>query len=141
MRETKYKVWSKKEKRFILDDSYSGPIGDSVWININELIEQYNALGYELLQYTGLKDKNGKEIYEGDIVKSIWGYYASNPQSNIPKYENRIVHFVQDNNTIVWTLQDCRDFKNKWEGAFNQWKTDEMEVIGNIYESPELLEQ
>ena len=77
------------------------------------------------MQYTGLKDKNGKEIYEGDVVKCE-GITA------IVKYvvEPAIAGFVFDQD-------NC--------GAYREYAVDEQkrtihyEVIGNIYENPELL--
>lgn len=65
----------------------------------------------ELMQFTGLKDKNGKEIYEGDILEMPWG--MSRRAVRIPG--------------MFYSLGE--------EGCWD----DESEVIGNIYENPELL--
>lgn len=92
----------------------------------------------ELMQYTGLKDKNGKEIYEGDIVKLIplnserlkelgrkwyehlkveWGAYSDG------EYVTNVETWMIDINPLSEELLD-----------------ETVEVIGNIYENPELLE-
>ena len=92
----------------------------------------------EIMQYTGLKDKNGKEIYEGDIVKQEDSYYG-----------NQIVRFgvveIMDNEDYG-SNQVCGFYLEKinpnGDGEprhmeYNKYK----EVIGNIYENPELLEE
>ena len=76
-------------------------------------------------QFTGLKDKNGKEIYEGDIVKyKFCGIYITAK--------------------IVFNQNVC-SFQLSYKNINNHWITntiytsDDIEVIGNIYENPELL--
>jgi len=74
--------------------------------------------GVILIQYTGLKDKNGKEIYEGDVIKRSEVNYA---------------HEV-----IFKDAAFCRQrIDDKAIGSL-EWPQD-FEVIGNIYENPELL--
>nr|DAF32489.1 MAG TPA: YopX protein [Caudoviricetes sp.] len=79
----------------------------------------------ELMQSTGLKDKNGEEIFEGDIVFDRWanGY--------TPVFQNGIYMAYNPKNLM----------QNDPSTQFNIIWKDGCEVIGNIYENPELLEQ
>lgn len=141
MREIKFRAWNTEEKILIyflyMHITYDETLVFDTFKESTYLDETFDrTTEFILMQYTGLRDKNDKEIYEGDILKCKWG--QSNQE---PVYQNRIVSFNQDKNTFVWTLQDKRDFENKWEGAFNQWNQDEIEVMGNIYENPKLLKE
>lgn len=90
-----------------------------------------------LMQYTGLKDKNGKEIYEGDIVRTVGCVpigleMETRTHINLVEYWNSYV-------SIGYRLrnQNGKTLMIKSQAMLN---TMETEIIGNIYENPELLE-
>ena len=86
--------------------------------------------GYDLMQYTGLKDKNGVEIYEGDILVRRYApiYLVDEEERN---YIGR----------VYWDVERA-SFGWKDENDYTSFiKPSESEVIGNIYENAELLEK
>jgi len=88
--------------------------------------------GTPLMQYTGLKDKNGKEIYEGDLVKWSDGEYKhpSNPRIAEVRFDPELSFFA-------FNVDSGHKF-----GYSNFMYSDtekHLEIIGNIYENPELL--
>lgn len=104
MREIKFRAWDKINNEMTLNDSfYEVQKWNRTQIELND---------FELMQYTGLKDKNGVEIFEGDIVKN----------------HNDEVTLLE---SLDWIFYDY------YEGLF---MPENFEVIGNIYENPELLE-
>lgn len=127
MHETKFKAWDKKGERFIeyFVVSKNGKILGKDFDVLNEPTFSWDDAA--LIQYTGLKDKSGKEIYEGDIINHL--SYLNSPDMNTEVWCVEIVENLQD------------FFKNIGirENDAEQFNPDHLEVIGNIYQNLELL--
>ena len=120
MREIKFRAWDSKHKMVRLDvAAFSN--GNFKYMNLHDE-DVYNIDGDVLMQYTGLKDKNGKEIYEGDIVKSR------------PDFRGEIV-FGKVDVFFVETTAFLLKYKDSSIGGIGE----DVEVIGNKFENPELL--
>lgn len=111
--------------------------------------EKFGGRDCEIMQFTGLKDKNGKEIYEGDIVIGQYNHYDPCLDDYID--DEKMGGSVYWDYT-EWSLKAIQHLCDKdreglvnyfpfiQEGEYWAPKTfDEMEIIGNIYENPELL--
>jgi uncharacterized phage protein (TIGR01671 family) len=122
MREIKFRAWNKQDKKMCdvkLLNYYRYEIaiewGDNSWVV---------SMGHKdiiLMQYTGLKDKNGKEIYEGDIIKFV--------------FDNKYKGYIFWHSTGLWGVKWNYEFYNYRLFALNN----DYEKIGNIYENKELL--
>lgn len=116
MREVKFRAWNKKVKGFVLVDHIASFTDkEEGKLNIMD--------GVHLMQYTGFKDKNGVEIYEGDIV-------TKNIYWDVQK--TKLVRFTVKFIYGCFMLED-RDNRRYYISKYN-------EIIGNIYENKELLD-
>ena len=127
MREIKFRVWNGYS---MYSPTIAGIYDISVFLSEIE----------NLMQYTGLKDKNGVEIYEGDIIQT------TDKKEN---EKNSWIGVVEDNN-FGWLALKYKEYLNpSWLGALSApinepqtatWINSTCEIIGNIYENKELLE-
>ena len=137
MREIKFRAWNKntyemvevmtidfeKEEVCWIYDDYAHWEQSREWVGFEDI---------ELMQFTGEKDKNGIEIYEGDIV-NITQYLGGHPYVEI-KY---VVKRSKYNNNLV--ADSVSGDWRKAEVSMSFRSSDDYEVIGNIYENPELM--
>ena len=124
MRDIKFRAWDNNEE-WMVDDMFLSFDGEILTDDVQPHDTPYKEIElsdegrYELMQYTGMKDVKGVEIYEGDILQSEHYF----------KYK---VVFKGD----CWRCESFKNsrFKNRFIGR-------DLKVIGNIYENPELLEE
>jgi len=124
----KFRAWNKKHK-FMDDDFFlhaDGRIFDRAAITFDTPHTEIEpAEDFIIMQFTGLHDKNGKEIYEGDILHCGWDVG--------PTFGHQSFNVIFEEGEFRYDAVDGSGWM-RWEDLF------EPEIIGNIYKKPELLE-
>ncbi|MGJ3789679.1 YopX family protein [Lactiplantibacillus argentoratensis] len=118
----KFRAWEDRGKEYIKDVL----IGSDGKIYFDDGVATQDDLDISVEQSTGLKDKNNKEIYEGDIIKSSYKYAQ-------PKVSQIV---IEDGNSYILG-EDLATGKEMLVSDH----VDEIEVIGNVHTTPELLEE
>lgn len=128
-REIKFRVWDNQENNFWGEGrnlSHVSMVADSLVNDDTTILEQY----------TGIKDFNGVEIYQNDIVQPIQSYQG------VPnmKPSKRGLPMVVKSGDYVYGKWIAREVKTSGFGVYDYHFSEELQVIGNIHENPELLE-
>lgn len=132
MREIEFRAFVKRKKEMfpVTDLRFNRYEKDAVGVSgcgdpyCTMCDDWYNFDDVVLMQYTGLKDKNGKKIFEGDIVNC--------------KFFDRMVGDIAGVINFIDCVWAVSDFKNK--RLYQLIDVDNIEIIGNIHENPELLD-
>ena len=127
MRAIKFRAWDVKHKEMhYIDDLY--------WFEEEGVHEIEDGKArvhatYEIMQFTGLKDKNGRDVYEGDICRFR--------EDNLDDWDVRRVEYCGERDYPAFDFVPSVDCDSN--GLSYAMAVCEIEVIGNIYENPELL--
>ena len=121
----KYRLWCKDKNEWEKDNWVILPNGDLMWVEYRYLVSGVYMKNHILVKSTGVKDIEGKEIYEGDIIKYWDSFYDDYKLAVVEFYKST---FIIKNHRIEWHIGQMDEF-------------DEMEVVGNIYENKDLIEE
>lgn len=139
-REIKFRIWL-KEKKLMIQDVHVCPEYRWLVMSDNDALEEICGRVSEKeliwMQYTNLKDKNGVEIYEGDIIKYYHKTFFKKKDEEVFDFKNEKCYVAWDIKGACFILNKRKDkVTNKtYINILDMSESDNMEVIGNIYEN------
>lgn len=143
MRDIRFRAWDKAHKCLHTDIQNKSLItevfNDKIWQSPQpSLRSEGNRERFVFMQFTGLKDRNGKEIYESDVVTTDPDLWEGKNGNWLVKWSSINMGFVftrsKDKTAETWKVQPRKPGIDGGSPLMG------VEVIGNIYENPELLE-
>jgi uncharacterized phage protein (TIGR01671 family) len=122
MREIKFRAWNEKHRKWI-EPATIGIVADGIMFYADGIWKLNPEDGIQIMQFTGIKDKNGKEIYEGDIVISTLETTLGFTKVTYSMVEGKGISLAR----LIYAIEN------------DLARGEKIQVIGNIYENPELL--
>ena len=153
MREIKFRAWHATQLKMYSPEEMAADqltlLTTGQFINVNSsdarLSEIYTAGKMMPLQYTGLNDASGAEIYEGDIVQFTYWWFDGNEAESLLSgsivYQHYCMSYALEGiKNAEWLRHTGATGSDTESFAFFNFDEADFTVIGNIYENPELLE-
>ena len=119
----RYRLWCKDKNEWEKDSWVILPNGNLMWVEYGNLVGGVYMKNHILVRSTEFKDIDGKEIYEGDIIR-YWDNFDERYKLAIIKFDKG--SFIMTNDRINWNI-----------GLTN--KDDKIKIVGNIYENKDLI--
>lgn len=138
-REIKFRAWDKAKCVMITDPFSWGDVReDLIDDETGQLKPNSDSSRYEITQFTGLKDKNGVEVCEGDVLSGLAYPFQDEGRYNY----HGVVEWLEAGfcRTLRCVSPDKRGISDGVAEGLDRDEVEVLEVIGNIYENPELLE-
>lgn len=150
MREIKFRAWDKEDGKMFFPETDNN--SDTFWCGFDgkrglRAVDPYEE-EYPLMQFTGLTDKNGKEIYEGDVVVLPYIDPMGTLHTDTPNgkakigFENGqfVLYRTEAEALVDWCKKTQGEYVSNYGNLTDVSNVTILEIIGNIYENPELLQ-
>lgn len=141
----KFRAWDKRENTMrdvaVLHFTKGGKVNSIEYWKTPSELKSYHVRNLILMQSTGLKDKNGVEIYEGDILKCTSGIYTNLGATRTGEYEETIKQVIWKDDSWGTRVISSNLTSKGAEKSGLVISAKYAEVIGSIYTNPELLEE
>lgn len=138
-----FRVWDKRNKQFLQELSpyhwhnpngeTDEPEGEANLFDLSFFI--YNEKNYTVTQFTGIVDKNGNKIYNGDILRYVPDYFESKGGQIGPTIDDVNYHFA----CFYFGNTQLNDYIDNELSAAQEFPFIDLEIIGNIFENKDLL--
>jgi uncharacterized phage protein (TIGR01671 family) len=135
MREIKFRAFDIIGKKWVYGDLVHNHKVTQTGVTPRVMVGGYEVDPETVGQFTGLHDKNGKEIYEGDIVEMM----------RTPEKRRKCVsvrHIVKAVSVISWTFKSLtKEVLSYCMDGFTDWHSFKFEVVGNIHDNPDMVQE